>query len=380
MAQSVVILGGGMIGSAMALDLVQGGGFDVTVADVRTDVLSRVASRTGARTRQADLSTPAAVRELVGAYDLVIGALPSQFGYRTLQAILEAGRNCVDISFMPQEATDLDGLAREKGVTAVVDCGVAPGVSNLMVGRGAALVDTCEAVEIYVGGLPQERRWPFEYKAGFSPGDVIEEYVRPSRFVENGKVVVKEALSEPELLDFPGVGTLEAFNTDGLRSLIHTIRCPNMKEKTMRYPGHAGLMKVLRETGLFSQEPIEVKGARVKPLDLMSALLFPKWTFAEGEGDVTVMRVSVTGTRGGQRTRHVWDLVDRYDPESGLRSMSRTTGFPATAMLRELAAGRIPGPGVFPPEILGAREGVLDHVIGELKKRGVRIDYRAEAA
>lgn len=374
MATRVVILGGGMIGSAMAADLVQGGGFDVTVADLREDVLQRVAAKTGARTIAADLGTPEAVQGLVEGFDLVIGALPSQFGYRTLEAVLRARRPCVDISFMPEDALKLDGLAREHGTTAIVDCGVAPGISNMMVGRGAALVDECRSVDIMVGGLPQERRWPYEYKAGFSPGDVIEEYVRPSRFVENGRLVIKEALSEPELIDFPGLGTLEAFNTDGLRSLVDTIRCPNMKEKTLRYPGHVALMKALRETGFFSKDEIDVRGARVRPLDVTAALLFPKWTFDEGEGDVTVLRVAVEGTKDGRAVRYAWDLLDRYDPQSGLRSMSRTTGFPATIVLRELAAGRIPGPGVFPPEALGARDGFLDHVIAELRRRGVRVD------
>ncbi len=334
MTTRVIVLGGGLIGSAMARDLSASPGLEVEVADLRPEALARVAERARVRTVCADLRDPEVVRDLVADYDLVLGALPSVIGFQTLRAVLEARRDYVDISFMPENALLLDELARDHGVTAVVDCGVAPGVSNMMAGFGAAQMDRCERIEIYVGGLPQERRWPFDYKAGFAPLDVIEEYTRPARYVENGRVVTREALSEPELMDFPGVGTLEAFNTDGLRSLAFTLKVPFMKEKTLRYPGHVELMRVLRDTGFFSKEPLEASGQTIRPLDVTAALLFPKWTFEEGEADLTVMRVLVEGTARGQSVRYTWDLLDRFDEGTGLRSMSRTTAFPATIVAR----------------------------------------------
>ena len=370
MATRVVILGGGMIGATMAWDLRRESGFDVTLSDVSAEALARVQ---GVRTLQADLSDPRAVQQLAQGFDLVVGALPSRFGLATLAAVIEAGRPYVDISFMAEDALQHDALARARGVTAVVDCGVAPGLSNMMVGHAAARLERAEQVEIYVGGLPAERRWPFEYKAGFAPHDVIEEYTRPSRIVEHGREVVREALSEPELLDFPGIGTLEAFNTDGLRSLVKTIDAPFMKEKTLRYPGHIALMRAFRETGLFSKEPVEVGGVRVRPLDLTAALMFPKWTFGPGEADLTVMRVTVEGRRGGRRVRYAWDLLDRYDPATGFRSMSRTTAFPATIVARLLAAGAFRQPGVHAPERLGREPGLLEGVIAGLAERGVSV-------
>ena len=373
-----VILGGGMIGSAMAMDLAKDQAFEVTVADAKQESLDRIAARWGVPTLRADLSDPRAVHQLVSGFDLVLGALPSVFGFASLRAIIEAGRPYVDISFMAENALELDGLAKQRGVTAVVDCGVAPGTSNLMAGYGATQLDQCDNLEIYVGGLPALRRWPFEYKAGFAPSDVIEEYTRPSRLVEHGQVVVREALSEPELLDFPEIGSLEAFNTDGLRSLIFTLKAPFMKEKTLRYPGHISLMRAFRETGFFSKEAIEVKGQTVRPLDVTAALLFPKWTFAEGEADLTVLRVLVEGRKGGQRLRYAWDLLDRYDPVSGLRSMSRTTAFPAVMVARLLAQGRFRRPGVHPPEILGAEPGLLEAILGGLTARGVMVRGRVE--
>jgi len=372
-----------MVGSAMALDLAGDRRFQVTVADRSEDVLARLASR-GLATALADCSDPAAVRRLALDADIVLGALASVLGLATLRTVIEAGRPYVDISFMAEDPLALSPLAEARGVTAVVDCGVAPGMSNLLCGHAAARLSPCESLEIYVGGLPVERRWPFEYKAPFAPHDVLEEYTRPSRVVERGEIVVKEALSEPEYLDFPGVGTLEAFNTDGLRSLASTLRVPWMKEKTMRYPGHIALMRVLRETGFFSKEPLAVRGAggpvAVRPLDVTAALMFPKWTFEDGEEDLTVMRVSATGVEGGRRVRLTWDLFDRYDHETRTRSMSRTTGYPATIVARWLVEGRFRRPGVHPPEVLGAEAGLVQVMLRELEARGVRYEARVEAA
>jgi saccharopine dehydrogenase-like NADP-dependent oxidoreductase len=268
-------------------------------------------------------------------------------------------------------------------VTAVVDCGVAPGMSNMTAGYAAKHFDRCDKIAIYVGGLPRERRWPFEYKAGFAPSDVIEEYVRPSRIVEHGKIVVREALTEPELLDFEGVGTLEAFNTDGLRSLAYTLKVPMMVEKTMRYPGHIELMRVLRHIGLFSQEPIEVPGAdggkvRVRPLDVISTLMFPQWTYAKGEEDMTIMRITAEGEKSGVREKLTWDLSDVYDKATQATSMSRTTAFPCTIMARKVMSGEFRKPGVNPPEFIGMQAGMLDSVMTELRNRGIRYEFRAE--
>jgi len=374
--RKIVILGGGMIGSAMAMDLKRTDRHEVTVAELRPEVRRRLETRYGVATRAADLSRPEAIQELVRDYDLVLGALPSVYGYRTLEAVIAAGKDYCDISFMPENALELDAQARAAGVTAVVDCGVAPGVSNVMAGYAATRLDAFQSLEIYVGGLPRERRWPYDYKAGFAPFDVIEEYTRPARIVAHGRVVVKEALSEPERMDFPGIGTLEAFNTDGLRSLIHTLKVPFMKEKTLRYPGHIQLMEAFRETGFFSKEPLAVGDVSVRPLDVLARLLFPKWTFAEGEADLTVMRVVAEGLEGGRPARYAWDLLDRFDPETGLRSMSRTTAFPATIVAGMLLDGAFRRPGVHPPESLGKEPGLLERLLLELEARGVSCHAR----
>ena len=379
MTKHAVILGGGMVGSAMAMDLARDGGLRVTVVDAREEALARVRAKHGVGVRRAELGDPSAVRAAVADADIVLGALSSVIGLQTLRAVIEANKRYVDISFMADDALQYDALAREHGVVAVVDCGVAPGMSNLLAGYAAHVLSPCEHIDIMVGGLPAERRWPYEYKAGFAPHDVIEEYVRPSRVVEGGKLVVKEALSEPELVELPGLGTLEAFNTDGLRSLATTLAVPHMRERTLRYPGHIALMRVLRESGFFGKEPIAVKGATVRPLDVTAALLFPKWTFEDGEADLTVMRVEATGTKDGKRMLLRWDLFDRYDPQTGYRSMSRTTAFPATIIARRVLDGTIATPGVLPPEKLAAVPGLVDDVCAQLGERGVRYQASTRA-
>ncbi|MBI1189481.1 MAG: FAD-dependent oxidoreductase [Tepidisphaera sp.] len=368
-----LVLGAGMVGSVMAFDLARHG-YRVTIADANPDNLARASSRDAARITpaRADLSDPAAIASLASTADVVLGALPSRLGFAAMRAVIESKRHYCDISFMTEDFESLDALAKSKGVTIIADCGVAPGMSHILSAHGSRLLDTCHAIEIYVGGLPRERRWPFEYKAAFAPADVIEEYTRPSRLVEHGQVVTREALSEPELMDFPGVGTLEAFNTDGLRSLTTSLRVPFMKEKTLRYPGHIALMRAMRETGLFSLDPIDVKGQRVVPRELTSALLFPKWTYQPGEADLTVMRVMARGLKGNTPTTHTWDLFDVYDPDTNCTSMARTTAFPATIVAGLLASGRFREPGVHPPERLATDPGLVETLLAQLASRGVR--------
>ena len=368
----IIILGAGLVGGPMALDLASDPDHDATVVDLRQDVLDRLRERdSNLAVLRRDLSDPAAVTALVADFDLAISAVPGPMGYATLRAILEAGTDAVDIAFFEQDPFTLDALARERGVTAIIDCGVAPGMSNLLTMHGVTRLDRAHTALTYVGGLPEVRRWPWEYAAVFSPIDVIAEYTRPARYVENGQLVVRPALSDPELLEFPGIGTLEAFNTDGLRTLATTLQLPNMKEKTLRYPGHIEKIAVLRESGFFGEQPVDVGGHAVRPIDLTARLLFPLWQLPAGEADLTVMKVIVEGERDGVSMRIGWDLHDRYDEATGVHSMARTTGYTATAVARLLAAGLYDQPGITPPELLGKDPACVAFVLERLRERGV---------
>ena len=367
----IIVLGAGLVGAPMAIDLARDSEFAVSVADLSSKALGKIDKQQPIDLIQKNLSKPEEVKALVEGFDIVVNAVPGFMGFQTLKSIIEAGKNVIDIAFFPEDPFELDELAKEKGVTAIVDCGVAPGMSNILIGHVDALMDKTEEVLIYVGGLPEVREWPYEYKAPFSPIDVIEEYVRPARYVENGQLVVRPALSEPELIDFPSVGTLEVFNTDGLRSLAKTIDAPNMKEKTMRYPGHIEKMRMLRETGFFSQDEVDINGVKIRPIDLTSKLLFPKWEYSESERDITVMRVTVEGARSGQRLRYRYDLIDRYDVVTKTLSMARTTGYTATMAVRLLANGMYSRKGLSAPEHVGRHPECVEFLLNGLGDRGV---------
>jgi lysine 6-dehydrogenase len=371
---NIVILGAGLVGAPMAIDLAKDPKFKVTLADINAGSLSKISREYPVETIQKDLSDPAEVTKLVSRFDMAINAMPGFMGFRTLQAIIEAGKNVVDIAFFIEDPFHLDELAKKKGVTAIMDCGVAPGMCNILIGYVNHMLDETENILYYVGGLPEIREWPYEYKAVFSPVDVIEEYTRPARYVENGRLVVRTALSDPELINFPGVGTLEAFNTDGLRSLAETIKCPNMKEKTLRYPGHIEKMAVLRETGFFGTEPIEMNGNLIRPIDFTARLLFPKWKLKEGEVDITVMKVVVEGKKAGRKVRYTYDLLDKYDPVTRIHSMARTTGYTATVALRMIADGLYTHKGITVPEYIGKQPVCVEYMLRGLKNRGV--EYR----
>ena len=366
-----IVLGCGLVGGLIAKNLTKDKDFQVTIADIDEKKLDELTKETDIRGIKADLSTSEAIRKIVVDQDIVVGAVPGFLGFNMLRSVIEAGKNIVDISFMAEDTLSLDGLAKSRGVTAVVDMGVAPGMSHMIVGYVNSLMDKTESAVILVGGLPVIREWPYEYKIAWSPKDVIEEYIRPARLIECGKIVEKPALSDLELVDLPRIGTLEAFNTDGLRSLLYTIKIPSMKEKTLRYPGYAEKMRMLRETGFFSDTPIEVGGVKIKPIDLTSKLLFPKWELKEGEEELTVMRVMVQGKKDEKILRYTYDLIDYYNKKEKATSMSRATGFPCAIMARLVAQGEFRYPGVCPPEYIGREHKVYQKVMEELEKRNV---------
>lgn len=365
---SITVLGAGLVGPAIVADLCED--YTVRAADIDQQRLDAVARHYGVETIREDLQQASAVSELAAESDLVVCAVPGFMGFDTVRAVIEAGTPIVDISFFNRDPFELDALAREHEVVALVDCGVAPGMGNLVLGYHDALMEVTD-FDCMVGGLPVRRSWPYQYKAPFSPIDVIEEYLRPARLRVNGETVVREALSEPELVELEPVGTLEAFNTDGLRTLLHTMSVPNMRERTMRYPGHAELMRVFRSSGFFDHQPLTVGDVEVRPIDLTTALLFPLWQAEAGEDEFTIMRVEISGQLAGRTVKHSYELFDRNDPATGLSSMARTTGFTAACAARLVVDGDFSRIGISPPEYLGAEPGCFNKMMTALAQRGV---------
>lgn len=374
--QKVIVLGAGLVGKAMAIDLAKK--FDVTSADFSEDALAALKQHT-IKTQQLDFSDLKLLAQILQPFDLVIGAVPGFMGFQTVKTVIEAGKNMVDISFFPEDPFLLDDLAKKHNVTIVTDCGVAPGMGNIILGYHNKRM-AVKSYECLVGGLPLVREWPYEYKAVFSPIDVIEEYVRPARYVQSSEIVIKEALSDSELIKFDGVGTLESWNSDGLRSLIKTMpNIPNMIEKTLRYPGNIEYLRVLRESGFFSYEEMEVKGQKIRPIDLTAKLLFPKWKLKPGEEEFTVMRIRISGEEKGLRKSYQYNLLDRTDKTTGTLSMARTTGYTCTAAANLVADGKFNRKGICPPEYLGEEENHFNFIQQYLKERNVNYQVTERA-
>lgn len=369
----IIVLGAGLVGAPMAIDLNKEEKFEVTVADYSDDALNSIKIKCpDLSTIRKDLSNPENVTILVSDYDLVVNAVPGFMGFETAKAIIKAGKNSVCIAFYEEDPFELDQLAKDNNVTMIMDCGVAPGMGSALIMNTVRKLDKVESVLIYVGGLPEIREWPSEYKAVFSPIDVLEEYIRPARYIENGFEVVRPALSDPEYIFFPRIGTLEAFNTDGLRTLATTIDAPNLKEKTLRYPGHIEKMAVLRELGFFSKEEnIEIKGMKISPLKMTAQILFPNWKLKQGEVDITIYQSIIEGIKNGQKIRYTIDMYDKYSPETDVISMARTTGYTATLALRMIAEGLYTHKGISPPEYMGKYPKCIKFLLNGLRDRGV---------
>jgi len=367
----VAVLGSGMVGSAIAMDLASR--HHVTAFDVSNDNLDLLRKRNPRiETQQADLQNYSLYPQLLASFDIVVTAVPGFIGYKTLEATINCGKNIVDISFFPEDVLQLDKLAKEKGVTVITDCGVAPGMSNFIVGRYNEEMKI-NALEIYVGGLPKVRKKPFQYKAPFSPADVIEEYIRPARLMENGHIIARPALSEVEWIHFENLGTLEAFNTDGLRSLLYTMpHIRNQKEKTMRYPGHVDIIISLKESGFFNETPIDINGSKISPLKVTSQILFNEWKLGLEEEELTVMKVKLIGKKDGESKTIEWNLLDFYDHETKISSMARTTGYTCTAAVNLLAQNLFNEKGVFPPELVGKHKNCFDFILEYLRERKVK--------
>ena len=368
---NILVLGCGLVGRPMALDLAKEKLFKVTVADLNKQSLDKIPNDLPIKKIVTDFANNEKLKTLLKDCDIVLSSVPGFMGFNTLKEIIKAGKNVVDIAFFPEDPFELDALAKQNNVTAVVDCGVAPGMSNLLAGYVSSVIEKIETILIYVGGLPVVREYPFEYKAGFSPIDVIEEYTRPARYIENGKMVIRPALSDPEYIYFPEVGTLEAFNSDGLRTLAVTLNAPNMKEKTLRYPGHIEKMQVLREAGFFSKDEIEINGAKIKPIDITSKLLFPLWELKPRDKEFTVMKVIIEGEKDKKKYRYTYNLLDRHNERTNVHSMARTTGYTATMVLRLLAKRLFEVKGICPPEYIGQKADCVDFILSGLKERGI---------
>jgi len=367
---TIAVLGAGMIGHVIAKDLALQ--YDVTAFDLNNESLAELNKVSPEiKTASADFILYKEYANWLETFDVVVIAVPGHMGYKTLEAVINAGKNVVDISFFPEDGLQLDKLAKQKQVTAIIDCGVAPGISNLILGRENEEMKISSFM-CYVGGLPVERKKPFEYKAAFSPIDVIQEYIRPVHLMEDGVIVTKPPLTDREIIKIEKIGELEAFNTDGLRSLIYTMKhIPEMKEKTLRYPAHVNLIVAMQQAGFFDTAPLRIDETDISPLEFVSKLLINQWKLEPGEEEFTVLKLIIKGEMDGRQKTIEYNLLDYYDRITGTSSMARTTGYTCTATVNLLAKNLFDEKGIFPPEFIGKNKNCFDFIENYLKQRKV---------
>lgn len=368
-----VQIGCGLVGNIIAEDMAQD--YEVTVVDVNEKALEALRAKVpGIKTVVASCTDEKEIAKIVADADVVTAGVPSRFGFQMQQAVIKAGKKLSDISFMAEDFELNDGLAKQYGATVIPDMGVAPGMSNFLMGRGAALLDEVEEAIIYVGGFPEKKVPPFNYQVTWGWGDVIEEYVRPARYIHDGQLMVAEALGGLYEKEFPKVGVLETFLTDGLRSLLKNIKAKNMEERTLRWPGHVEQMRLLRSMGLFDDQKRKLGGVEVVPREVCMDLLFPMWKMdpEKGDRDLTVMQIVVRGFKGNNEVTYIWDLWDRFDEKSWHTSMGRCTGCSCAIMARALHQGLIKETGVIAPEKLAKNDDLYEFVMKEQAKRGIR--------
>lgn len=372
----IITLGCGKIGAVLARDFSESvEGAEVVLADRSEERAKEAAAGIkGAEWVVADTSDFSKLVDTLKEFDLVLGALPGDYGFRALEAAVEAGVDVVDVSYTPENPLDLDAAARDAGITIIPDCGVAPGLSSILVGCASSKLDRVRAAHIMVGGIPESPVPPLGYTITWSAEGLIDEYVRDVSIVEGGRVVQVPALSGLEEMEFPGVGTLEAFYTDGLRTLVESLPgVESMYEKTLRYPGHVEKVRLLRELGFFDDEALLVEGDQVSPR-LLTARLLERSLRMPDVGDLLAMIIEVKGEAGGEEAGYKYYVLDRFDREKGVTAMARTTAYTASIVAGMLAKGVIEEKGVIPPERLGMNEAVAGRLLSELKKRGVTVE------
>jgi len=373
----ILVLGYGNIGSVLATDLAETmPSIEIVIAGRHRDKAEEAATvinRENVTGFQLDAHKYHGLVDAMKKFDLVIGTLPGDVGYRSVKAAVDAKVDMVDVSYMPENPLTLNEDAIKADVTIVPDCGVAPGLSNMLVGCAISKLDQLESIHVMVGGLPEEPVPPLGYIITWSIEGLIDEYTRKAKIVENGEVVEVEALTGLEEVEFPSVGKLEGFYTDGLRTLLHTVKgVKNMWEKTLRYPGHVEKIKLLKTLGFFDEHPIEVENARLPPRKVAIKLLERKLRRPEIK-DILVMKLEVGGIAEGSRRCYVYHLLDRYDQKRGVTAMARTTAYPASILAQLIAQKAIKEKGVIPLEKLGVEEKIFNKIVAELEKRQVKI-------
>jgi lysine 6-dehydrogenase len=378
---NIIVLGCGNIGAVVARDVAENlPSSRVVIADVNKKRVREAASRISLENvtwTQANATNRSELSSKLKSFDVAVSALPGSLGYRACRASISAKVDMVDVSYMPEDVLTLNDAALNAGITVVPDCGMSPGLCSMLVGRAVSQLDEVEKAHMLNGGLPEKPVPPLGYVVTWSVKDLIDMYSRKVSIVKDGKVVLVEAMSGLEEIEFPGVGKLEAFYTDGLRTLLHTVKAKEMWEKTLRYPGHIEKIKLLKALGFFDSEKVNVAGTKVEPREV-TAELFERKLKRPDVPDIVVMLIKVSGLKGNKRIRYAYRVLDHFDMGRQVTSMARTTAYTASVVAQLLGRKEITERGVVPPEKLGMNKRLFEKLTNEMKKKRVFINEEKE--
>jgi lysine 6-dehydrogenase len=376
----MLVLGAGLQGSACAYDLLQNPAVDqVRLADRDSTQLPAFLASYAKDPRLVrvalDAKDHAAIARAMDGASAVMCALPYYYNLAMTRLAIEAGVHFCDLGGNTEivfQQKGLDAAARTKGITVIPDCGLAPGMVNILAQLGISRCDKVSRVRIFVGGLPQAPEGPLKYQIVYSLEGVLDYYTTLSWVLRDGRRTQVKALSELEAVRFDEpLGELEAFHTAGGLSTLATRyegKIPSMEYKTLRYPGHAHIMEAIRDLGLLDLAPLDVKGVKVAPRDVAVAAMGPHLRKPAGR-DLVAMRVIVEGTKNGKAVTNTFELVDRHDERRGISAMERTTGFSLSITGQLQASGAIAPAGVHTPDECVPGERYM----AELAKRGIVI-------
>jgi len=379
----LLVIGAGMMGYSAAYDMARSTRVErVTLADQDAKRARQAALRLNrmlgpGRVKPAalDAANSAAVAKQMREHDGTLSAVPYFHNLALAKRAIAAGCHFADLggnNIVVRQELALDKQAARRRVRLAPDCGVSPGLASILGGELMRRIGgRADALKIYVGGLPQNPRPPFQYHLVFSVEGLINEYAEPARVLRKGKLITVEPLTEIEHFSILGLPDLEAFHTSGGTSTLpetYAGRVGECFEKTLRYPGHAARIRTLYDFGLFSREKRKFGVAQLSPREMMASLMLEK--FAGQEPDLTVMRVEA---HLGQRVLS-FTLVDKFDPRTGLTSMMRTTAWPASIVLQMLVGGEVEPVGA----VLQERDVPAMLVLRELAARGIKITFEEQ--
>ena len=372
-------IGCGYIGSVLAEELVNSSDFEeLLICDSKKEKIDETAKKLGERVvpLQLDISRYSNLLEIMDDVDLVIGLAPGRLGFRVMKACIEKRKNLIDLSFMAEDPFLFQKAAVEAGISIIPDCGVAPGLSNMLIGKASSHLDQIEDAIIYVGGLPQNPKPPLNYKVTWCVEDLFEEYTRNAKIVKNGKTTEVKALEGLEEVEFEDFGKLEGFFTDSVRTLHHTTKANNnMWEKTLRYPGHVEKVKLMKELGLLNKKSL--KSMNISPWKFMCKFWEENLSFFEDE-DVLLMRIIVSGKKNSEKILHTYEVVDYYDKQRKITAMGRSTAYTAFAVIKLIMENKINKKGIISPEILGMHKSLFQEIQLTLKERNLEINEKVE--